>query len=148
MWTCKMKLYFLRHLPSAFWWKIHIKKASPDSCEVLLPYSWRSKNPFRSIYFAAQCGAAELSTGMLAILALKDQPSMAMLVTDIRTVFTKKASKNTTFTCKQGAEVREVVQKAIQTGEPQTITMISIGTMSDGTVVSETHLTWSFKVRS
>ncbi|MCB0706373.1 MAG: DUF4442 domain-containing protein [Saprospiraceae bacterium] len=143
----KMRLYFLTKLPSMFWWKARVMGLSPQACIVRLPYSWRTKNPFHSTYFAAQCAVAELSTGLLATLALQDKPSVSMLVTDVHTVFFKKADAATFFTCQQGQEVAALVEKAVSTGEAQTITMKSIGTKADGTIVSETHLTWSFKLR-
>ncbi|MBR9921325.1 MAG: DUF4442 domain-containing protein [Bacteroidetes bacterium] len=144
----KMRLYFLGRLPSMIWWGVKVKEVTSEECTVMLPYNWRSKNPFRSTYFAAQCAVAELSTGMLAQLALQDQPSVSMLVTEIKSVFTKKATARAYFTCKQGQLVAETVQKAVDTGKPQIITMKSVGRMADGTVVSETELTWSFKLRS
>lgn len=143
-----MRLYFLQKLPSLFWWRAKVVKLNPASCTVSLPYGWSTQNPFRSIYFAAQCGVAEFSTGILALLALKDQPSVSMLVTEVRSVFTKKADGTTYFTCDQGEEIRALIQKAIQTGAPQSITMISTGSMADGVVVSKTEITWSFKLRA
>jgi hypothetical protein len=143
----KMKLYFLSKLPSMWWWRVRIVDIDPEKSTIRLPYSWRTKNPFRSTYFAAQTATAELSTGILAILALKDQPSVSMLVTEVRSEFTKKATGATYFTCEDGSAVFAAVRKAIATEEPQTITMESTGRMKDGTVVSTTQLTWSFKKR-
>src|SRR5262245_44535674 len=38
-------------------------------CSVSVPYSWRTKNPFGSIYFAALSMAGELSCAGLALMA-------------------------------------------------------------------------------
>lgn len=143
----KLRLFFLNNLPSALFWGLKIKSADAQQCQVLLPFSWYSKNPFRSIYFAAQCGAAELSTGTLAILALAGKPALSMLVLDVTTTFTKKANGPTTFTCEDGQKVISTVNQVLETGVPQTITMTSTGRLADGTVVSKTELTWTFKKR-
>ena len=143
----KMWLWLFTKLPAAWFMGVRMKKLNPERCEVTLPYGWRSQNPFQSIYFAAQMAAAEFSTGALAILALSGRGRVSMLVSNISGEFTKKANTKTTFTCEQGAEVFAVVEKAIQTGEPQMITMVSTGRQESGEVVSVTKITWSFKAK-
>ena len=143
----KLKLYFLKNLPSALWWGIRVKSAAPERAEATLPYSWRTQNPFKSIYFAAQCGAGELSTGILANLARLGQGNISMLVLEQKAEFVKKANTLTTFTCDEGLQVFETVQKAVETGEPQVITMTSTGRNTSGEAVSRIYITWSFKVR-
>lgn len=141
----KMRLYFLQKLPSAFFWGLQIAGISPEKASVRIPYRWSTKNPFRSIYFAAQAGAAELSTGLLCLLALQGQPKVSMLVVNLTVSFSKKADTASTFTCLDGAAVFAAVQKAVDTNEAQTVAMKSIGKKADGTIVSETVITWSFK---
>ena len=143
----KLRYFFLQNLPSAFFWGLRINRADENECQVRLPYSWYSKNPFRSIYFAAQCGAAELSTGTLAILALAGKPPVSMHVLNVRTEFTKKAVGVTTFTCSDGQKVFATIDEVLSTGKSKTITMTSIGALADGTVVSKTEITWTFKKR-
>jgi hypothetical protein len=141
----KLRLYFLKNLPSALWWGIGVRQLTVERSEITLPYSWRTKNPFRSIYFAAQVGAGEMATGILANLARFGRGRISMLVVDQQATFTKKANTLTTFTCEDGALALATVQRAIDTREPQTITMIAIGRNAEGTVVSEVRITWSFK---
>lgn len=143
----KMALYFLFKLPSLFWWRVRVLSCSPYRTEVKLPYGWRSQNPFASIYFAAQIGAAELSTGLMANIAIKDRGRISMLVTDIQAKFIKKANSSTIFTYDEGIKIIEAVQQAIDTGQGVTVTVNSIGVQKTGEVVSEIQVTWSFKVK-
>jgi Domain of unknown function (DUF4442) len=143
----KMQLYFFTKLPSAFWWGTKVKSCSPYRTEVELPYSWRTQNPFKSIYFAAQMGAAELSTGLMATTALKGRGKISMLVTNIETEFFKKASSTITFTCEEGIKIIEAVQQAIDTGEGVKTTINSAGTLANGEIASRIKITWSFKVK-
>ena len=143
----KMWFWLLYKLPAAWFMGVRIKKITPERGEVTLPYAWRSQNPFNSIYFAAQAAAAELSTGALAILALEGRGKVSMLVSHFEMDFTKKANSTTTFTCTQGAEVFEIVERAVQTKEPQTITMVSHGVQATGELVSITKVTWTFKAK-
>jgi len=117
----------------------------PKRAVVRLPYGWRSQNPFRSIYFAAQCAAAEMSTGLLALAALEGRAPVSMLVVRLEAEFLKKAADTLLFTCEQGEVIAQVVQTAVETGEPQTIRVLSVGTLPDGTEVARAWITWSFK---
>ena len=141
----KMRLYFLKHLPSAVFWGLGIVEVSPERCVTRIPFSWRTQNPYRSIYFAAQAGAAELSTGLLAILALQGKPPVSMLVTGIRVEYLKKAQETTFFTCEDGTAMEAAIARALETGEGQTFTALSIGRTGSGEEVSRTQITWSFK---
>jgi Domain of unknown function (DUF4442) len=143
----KMGFFLFYKLPSAWFMGVRLKSASAERCEVTLPYQWRSQNPFKSIYFAAQAAAAELSTGALGLLALEGRGKVSMLVSHIEMEFTKKATTLTTFTCEQGAEMFETVERAIQTKEPQSITMVSRGVQATGELVSITKVTWTFKAK-
>ena len=126
---------------------VKVKKLTPEKGEVTLPYGWRSQNPFQSIYFAAQCAAAEFSTGALATLAITGRGKVSMLVTNLEASFLKKANSKTTFTCADGKAVFEAVERAIQTGEPQILTMVSTGVQATGEIVSIVKITWSFRAK-
>ena len=143
----KMWFWLLHKLPAAWFMGVRVKQITAERGEITLPYGWRSQNPFNSIYFAAQAAAAEFSTGALAMLALEGRGKISMLVSHIEMDFTKKANSTTIFTCTQGAEVFEVVERAIQTKEPQTITMVSHGVQATGELVSTTKITWSFRAK-
>lgn len=143
----KMGFYLFKKLPSAFFMGIRVKSVNETRAQITLPYHWRSQNPFRSIYFAAQCAAGEMSTGVLCLYALAGKGNVSMLVTHVESSFYKKANQLTTFTCEEGMLVQETIQRVVQTGEAQTITMTSTGTMPDGEIVSVIKITWSFKKR-
>lgn len=143
----KMRLFFLQRLPSCLFWGVRIESCTASACAVSLPYRWATQNPFRSIYFAALAGAAELSTGALAMLALSGQPPASMLITKVEAHFIKKADTRTTFTCEDGAALRAAVQQALQNEEGQEFTAISTGRNIHGEVVCTVHLTWSFRKR-
>lgn len=140
-----MQLHFLKNLPTAIWWGVRVKSCSPYRTEVELPYSWRTQNPFRSIYFAAQAGAAELSTGLMATIALQGRGKISMLVTNFETEFLKKANSSITFTCEEGIKIIEAIQRAIDTREGVKVTINSTGTLKNGEIVSRVKITWSFK---
>ncbi|MCB9284272.1 MAG: DUF4442 domain-containing protein [Lewinellaceae bacterium] len=141
----KMRLYFLRFLPSAFFWGLRIVEATPERTTIRIPYSWRTQNPFHSTYFAAQAGAAEMSTGLLAIVALQGKPPVSMLVTGIRIEYLKKAREAAFFTCEDGAAIEQTILRALETGEGQLFTATSVGKLATGEEVTRAYVEWSFK---
>lgn len=131
-------------LPSAIFWRLRIKELDMHQCVVTIPYFWRSQNPFKSIYFAAMAGAAELSTGALCQLTLAGKGKFSMLVVDFKAEYHKKANQKISFLCNQGHELKLLVQ-GLQPGETGSLTMVSTGTNPQGDVVAKFYVTWSFK---
>ncbi len=143
----KLRLYFFKNLPSALWWGLKVKNANTTRTEVTIPYNWRTRNPFKSIYFAALAGAGELSTGVMANLARMSGGDVSMLVLEQRAEFLKKATTAITFTCEDGEKVFEAVKAAVETLQPQTLTMLGTGRNTQGEVVARVYITWTFKLR-
>ena len=143
------RAFMLAKLPLGLFAGLRIRSVDVDRCEVALPYGWRTTNPFRSIYFAAQSMAAELSTGAIAMLAVELAPApVAMLITGLESSFSKKANARTTFTCEEGAKIFAAVRHTVETGEPATARVETVGRMDDGVEVSRFVFTWSFKKRA
>lgn len=143
-----MRLFLLWKLPSAWFMGINVRSCDSEKAVVRLPYGWRSQNPFRSTYFAAQCAAAELSTGILALAHLQEKPPVSMLVTNIEAEFLKKASDTLLFTCEEGAALEAAIQRALDTGEAQVFAAKSVGRLPDGTEAGRVQVTWSFKKKT
>lgn len=141
-----MSFYFLWKLPSCRFWRIRVMSIDRQKAVIRLPFRWRTQNPFQSIYFAAQLGAAELSTGLLSVAMLADKPRISMLITGVQANFTKKAKETVYFSCDQGAEL-EVLLEEIATGKQEsgTIDLVSTGRTAGGIQVCEAVFSWSFK---
>lgn len=131
-------------LPSAIFWKLRIKSLDLKSCTVTIPYFWRSQNPFKSIYFAAMAGAAELSTGALCQIAMAGKGKFSMLVVDFRAEYFKKANQKISFSCSQGEEVCQLIDN-LEIGGSDKITTVSTGISPNGEIVAKFYVTWSFK---
>jgi hypothetical protein len=144
-----MRGMFLAKLPLALFAGLRVRELDTEHCVATVPYGWRTTNPFRSTYFAAQTMAAELSTGALAMLAVELAPApVAMLVVGLEATFEKKATATTAFTCEAGPEIFAAVARTVETGEPASVRAETIGRLPDGTVAARFAFTWSFKRRS
>lgn len=141
--------FMLFKMPLGLMAGLRVTTLEATRCQTTVPYGWRTTNPFRSIYFAAQSMAAELSTGALAMAAIELAPgSTAMLIVGMDAEFGKKATSRVTFTCDDGDAIFAAVQRAHATGEPTTVRATTVGRMADGVEVARFSFTWSFKKRS
>lgn len=144
----KLNAFLFFKLPSAFWSGVRVKSISQEECVVTVKHRWFNQNPFKSMYFAVQAMAAELTTGALVMMQIKKSgKKISMLVANNNGNFTKKATGRITFTCTDGHLIEEAIHKTIQTGEGQTIWMKSIGINEKGEQVSEMNFEWSIKLK-
>jgi len=145
----KFKLFMLKELPSAFFSGLTVTEITEEKAVVTIPFKFLTKNPFKSMYFASQAMAAELSTGVLAISqTYKRKPSVSMLVFEMSANFSKKARSTVAFTCDDGLKIKKAVEETMKTGEGVTVNVKSTGVDKDGDVVSEFTFVWTFKVKS
>lgn len=144
----KINTFLLFKLPSAYLTGVRVKSITETTCITTVKHKWINQNPFKSMFWAVQGMAAELSTGALVMEKINSsQQNISMLVASNRATFHKKARGRITFTCGEGKEVMEAIQKAVETGEGQTIWMKSGGRDAEGDLVSEFEFQWTLKTR-
>jgi hypothetical protein len=145
----KINTFNIFKLPAVFLTGVRVKTISNESCTVSVKYKWINQNPFKSMFWAVQGMAAELTTGALVMDKIQQSgKNISMLVLNNKASFTKMATGRITFTCKQGLEVDKAIAKTIETGEGQTILLNSVGVNSEGIQVSEFNFEWTLKVKS
>jgi hypothetical protein len=142
-------LWMWKTLPLAAFAGLRVVQLDKTGCSVRLPGGWRTQNPFRSTYFAAQAMAAEMSTGAPALVLLADAPtSVAMLVVGLRATYTKKIVGPSVFAFDDLPGLRATIEAAAISDEPQVFVARSVGRDRAGDVAAEFEITWSFKRRS
>jgi len=145
----KLNRYLVFKLPSAFLCGVRLRKLDKLKAIVTVRFKWINQNPFKSMYFAVQSMAAELTTGALVMKKIQESgEKISMLVISHSGSFTKKAIGNITFTCNDGGLIDEALNRTIETGEGQTIAMKSVGIDEQGDQVSEYEFEWSVKLKS
>ena len=139
--------YFLFFkLPSAYWSGVRVKSIDNNECVVSVKLNWFNKNPFKSIFWAVQGMAAELSTGMLVSKQINDRKiNVSMLVISSSSNFYKKAVGRIKFNCVEGSELKNIFDKLDEKNPTNKITMFSRGIDEEGDVVSDFKFEWSFK---
>jgi hypothetical protein len=90
--------------------------------------------------------AGELASGILAASFIyKNNPKISMLIVGVNIEFSKKAVGLISFTCSQGKEIENCINKSIITKEGQTIDIITTATDNEGDVIAIFNIRWSFK---
>lgn len=144
----KLNTFSMLKLPSAYLCGVRVKHLDDTICKITVKHRWINQNPFKSMFWAVQGMAAELSTGALMIGKIQESGKrISMLVTSNNATFTKKATGKITFTCNDGHLIDDALKKTIATGEGQTLWMKSVGVNEDGVAVSTFNFEWSVKVK-
>ncbi len=142
----KINSYSFFKLPAAWWCGVRLKYIDDQKAIVQVRYKWINQNPFKSMYWAVQGMAAELSTGALLINQIrKSDHKISMLVAKNKAEFTKKAVGRITFTCVDGLPIADAIRSTVATGEGQTFWMQSIGVNEEGVVVSTFDFEWTIR---
>jgi len=141
--------FLLFKLPSAYFSGVRVQSISDHEAVATVRHKWINQNPFKSLYWATQGMASELATGILVMKKIAESgKNISMLVTKQQGNFTKKATGRINFTCKDGKLIQETIDKAIATGEGQTIIMSAEGIDEHGESVSKFEYEWSIKMKN
>ncbi|WP_159951184.1 DUF4442 domain-containing protein [Polaribacter septentrionalilitoris] len=144
-----INLFMFFKLPLGWLSGMRVKKVNETFCVVQIRHKWINQNPFKSMFWAAQGMAAEMSTGVLVMRAIAvSNKKVSMLVTKQEAQFYKKATGKITFTCNGGKMIADVIQKSIATNEGHMITLTSEGKNEEGILVSTFKFEWSLKVKN
>ncbi len=145
----KLNLFLLTKLPSAYISGVRLSSISDNEVIVKVKHRWINQNPFKSLYWATQGMASELTTGILVMKEIDAcGKRISMLVTQQKGVFTKKATGIIMFSCSDVSKIKNAIAATIKTGEGQTITMVSSGIDEQGDTVSTFEYVWSVKAKS
>lgn len=145
----KLNAFLIVKLPAAFLCGVRATFLDSKECHVSVKHRWINQNPFKSIFWAVQGMAAELSTGALVMAKIRQSGKpISMLVASNKASFSKKATGRIQFICNDGEKIDQALEKAIATGEGQTIWMHAVGKNAEGMEVSEFDFEWTLKLRS
>ena len=145
----KQRLFYLKNLPMGLISGIKLIQLDEETSVAEVPFRWCNKNPYRSMYFAVQSMAAELSTAGPVMLALKGfEIDTALIIVDLKAEFVKKAQSKIIFTCLDYAKIYDAVAQLKRAGDTAAVTVKTAGKDINGDEVTVFYFTWSFKRRS
>ena len=143
-----INIFLFFKLPSVWWCGIRVKEISSKKCRANVRLGWFNKNPFKSLFWAVQGMASELTTGMLIMQAItKSKKNISMLVLNNKANFSKKAKGLISFNCYQGEKIKEVINRLLESKKPQTLWVKSVGKDESGDVVSSFEFEWTLMLK-
>lgn len=144
----KLNTFTFFKLPSAWICGVRVKVINDEECIVKVRYKWMNQNPFKSMFWAVQGMAAELTTGALVMKQIKTSGKpISMLVLNMNANFSKKAKGKITYVCSDAHMLASAIEKTLSTGNGQTIWMRSVGRDEKGDVVSTFNFEWTLKAK-
>lgn len=134
-------------LPAAWLTGVRISSISDTKCEVKVRFKWINQNPYRSMFWAVQGMAAELTTGMLLTKSIQESnTNISMLLIGNKSNFYKKAVGKIKFICDQGDVAKELINST-KKNITHKAWLKAKGFDETGDVVSEFDFEWSCKKR-
>jgi acyl-coenzyme A thioesterase PaaI-like protein len=143
----KLRLFLMQQLPMAWLAGLRLRELTDEKATVTVRFKFLTKNPFRSIYFACLAMAAELASGIQAMMHVQAGSPVSMLVVGMEAEFNKKAVGLITFTCPDGSRIATAMMQSRATGEGRTVVCTSTGRDEAGDVVAVFRITWSFRAK-
>lgn len=135
-------------LPSAFLCGVRVQSFDTQHCATKVSHRWINQNPFKSMYFAVELMAAELSTGLLLLTLLREQGLKAhTLVIENKAKYHKKAVGKIVFECTDATKIMTAIQDLKTQNTPKAIELSTNGRDSSGDTVVECVFTWSLKLK-
>jgi len=145
----KINAFLLFKLPAAYLTGVRVVSLEADTVVVRVRHRWINQNPYKSLFWAVQGMASELTTGVLVMREIVSSGrKISMLVTSVNGKFTKKATGKIRFVSNDGKLIRAAIQKSVETGEGQVVLMTSEGVNEEGVSVSKFEYEWSIKVKN
>ena len=145
----KLNTFTFFKLPSVWWCGIRVTKIENSFCKVKVIHRWINQNPFKSMFWAVQGMAAELTTGVLIMQAIKNSNrKISMLVLNNRANFSKKAKGKILFECNENQILSKAMNQLLETQVPQTIWLTSKGVDQNGDIVSTFEFEWTLLLKN
>jgi len=134
-------------LPAAWLTGVRVTSINDAECEVKVRFRWINQNPYRSMFWAVQGMAAELTTGMLLTKCIQDsKTNISMLLVGNKSNFYKKAVGKIKFICDEGENAKELINLTKQNNKHKAW-LKAKGIDESGDIVSEFYFEWSCKCR-
>lgn len=128
--TARLRLWALAKIPMIAWVRPKVVALSDARCELRVPLSRRTRNHLGSMYFGALCTGADAAAalaGLKASQALGNR--IAFVFKDVHGEFFKRPEADVHFSCTQGREIRELLEKASASGERENLPVHVVATV-------------------
>jgi hypothetical protein len=144
----QLNLFTFLKLPSVWWCGVRITSLTEKVCKASVTHRWINQNPFKSMFWAVQGMAAELTTGILIMQEVQgSELKVSMLVLNNKANFTKKAKGRITFSCDAKDQISKAIEQLKKVDTPQTFWLKASGVDENNVVVSTFDFEWTLLIK-
>ena len=147
--TLALRAWALRHIPMIAWVRPRVVEMSADRCVLAVPLRRRTRNHLGSMYFGALCTGADAAAALLGFRLLRGRKDrISVVFRDVHGEFLRRPEAEVHFACEQGAEIRELLDRAERSGERESLLVSVVATVpsiSQAEPVARFGLTLSVK---
>jgi acyl-coenzyme A thioesterase PaaI-like protein len=130
--TALLRLFGLTQIPLLFLASPRVVEVGEARAEIVVPLSRLTKNHLGSMYFGVLAMGADCAGGILAMKLIEQAGGdVSLIFGEFHAKFLKRAEGDVHFVSTDGAVVRELVERAIATGERQTAPVRVTATVPD-----------------
>lgn len=120
--TLSLRLFGLLKIPLIHYVRPTVVTHSPDETIVRIPLRRRTRNHLGSMYFGVLATGADLTGGLPVLDAartIKQETGkqVSFVIKDVQADFLRRPDGDAHFICRDGAAIRELMTKAVQSGE-------------------------------
>ncbi len=148
--TLFLRIFGLTQVPVLFLISPTVEELTPERCVVRVPLNRRTKNHLKSMYFGVLAAGADCAGGLMAMKLIQDRAKgrVSLIFKDFQAQFLRRAEGDVLFTCEDGRAIEELVNRTIETGERQNLSVkvvATVPTLLGQEPVAEFRLTLSLK---
>lgn len=131
MWreTLRLRLWALAKIPMIAWVRPRVVALSPESCEIRVPLSRRTRNHLGSMYFGALCTGADAAAAILGLTVSRGLTGISFVFKDVQAEFLKRPEADVHFSCTEGRAIRQLLEKANTSGERENLPVHVVATV-------------------
>jgi hypothetical protein len=128
--TFSVRLLGLLKIRLLFMCSPRVLELSDERCAIELPLNGWTRNHLKSMYFGALACGADLAGGLIAWRLIEQSgQKVSLIFKDFHAEFLKRPEAATVFTCEDGAVVKALVARTLETGERQDCTVNIVATV-------------------
>jgi acyl-coenzyme A thioesterase PaaI-like protein len=149
--TLALRLWAWRSIRLIGWVRPRVIAMDGERCVLRIPLTRRTRNHLGSMYFGALWTGADAAAALLGFQLLRARKSrISVIFKDARAEFVRRPEADVDFACEQGREIRELLDRAEQSGERENLQVHVVATapeISGDEPVARFELTLSVKKR-
>jgi acyl-coenzyme A thioesterase PaaI-like protein len=120
--TIRLRVFGFFKIPALAFVSPSVLEVSESRCVVRIRLRRRTRNHLNSMYFGVLAIGADCAGGLIAMNQIRALgANVGLIFKNFHADFLKRAEGDVFFTCEQGLEIRQLVQKAMDTGVRQSM---------------------------